>query len=481
MNIYYNGVKFMEIINLREYIDKLNIKDSQVLKRLDNLKSIKNKVEREKYIFDTWNYFRTEWINKVNDKVNKIYKSPELSNEENGLRELDVNYSYERNIQSDKLEKRAFNLRQHHKEWNDDNIIFSSGMAALTNLILSYKSIIHNRKHKLIKILVWGAYFETRVFLDFIKDENIEWIYCGSEDELCELIENDDFDILLVEPVRYDWDLDVLDISKVISSIKKLDNVKYRLMICDTTLISENLPVDECLELMKSIPYLIFVQFNSLLKLNQEGLEFSNAGLITVYTCNEYFKNINSESIAIYLRKMRTIFGTGLSLRENLLLDTPFTFEKEKVMEYSSMVFKNNELMAKSISTEGIFSKIVHPSSGNRKDFEWAKAPFVIFKLKEDILNNYGVILAVLILESKKRNLNFHMGSSFGFRNCRFEVIIPKVVDKKGIFKIAMGHESGETVNKVIELVKELSMYKTIEQIRQVYKNIKPIDLESIE
>ena len=48
----------MEIINLREYIDKLNIKDSQVLKRLDNLKSIKDKVEREKYIFDTWNYFR---------------------------------------------------------------------------------------------------------------------------------------------------------------------------------------------------------------------------------------------------------------------------------------------------------------------------------------------------------------------------------------------------------------------------------------
>ena len=73
------------------------------------------------------------------------------------------------------------------------------------------------------------------------------------------------------------------------------------------------------------------------------------------------------------------------------------------------------------------------------------------------------------------------MGSSVGFRNCRFEVIIPKVVDKKGIFKIAMGHESGETVNKVIELVKELSMYKTIEQIKQVYKNIKPIDLESIE
>ncbi|HHD2770155.1 TPA: hypothetical protein ACOTG1_003394, partial [Clostridium perfringens] len=232
----------------------------------------------------------------------------------------------------------------------------------------------------------WGAYFESRVFLDFIEDKTLEVRKFESEKDLCEAIEKEDFDLLLLEPVRYDWELNVLNIEKIIESISKLQNIKYRLVIFDTTLISENLPLNKILEKSKNIPYIIFAQFNSLLKLNQEGLEFANAGLVSLYTNNLYFKDINSESIAIYLRKMRTILGTGLDLREILLLDNPFTFNRKKVQIYSEKVFLNNSLLAKSISQKGLFKEVVHPSIGNRASFIWAKSPFVILKLHEDNL-----------------------------------------------------------------------------------------------
>lgn len=91
------------------------------------------------------------------------------------------------------------------------------------------------------------------------------------------------------------------------------------------------------------------------------------------------------------------------------------------------------------------------------------------------------MLLSIVDHEAKNRNLELYMGSSFGFRHCRFEVIIPKIIDMRGIFKVAMGYQSGENRNLVIELFIELSNYNTIDELFEKYTYLKPVNVDSIE
>ncbi|HHD2770116.1 TPA: hypothetical protein ACOTG1_003352, partial [Clostridium perfringens] len=135
----------IEVENIELYMNKLNIDDKMLLFKINEYKKIafsENIILKEELLRDIWNHFRVTWIEVINNKTKMVYKSPEISNNNNGLKPLAINYSYERNIQSDFLEMKARNLRSSIENWRDEHIIFSSGMSALTNLILNFKSMI---------------------------------------------------------------------------------------------------------------------------------------------------------------------------------------------------------------------------------------------------------------------------------------------------------------------------------------------------
>lgn len=475
-----------EVSQLKNYIKTLNINDTALSKSIEYYENTiltgnytNNIFENEKVLLKIWDEFRKKWIEKVNKYTSSIYKSPI----EDSLilpTSNTISYAYERDIQCDILELKAKNYRINNEKWDDEHIIFSNGMSGLTTLILCYKSIL-KKKQKKIKMFVWGAYFETRMFLDFVKDDTFEWRNFKHEEELFNSIKDEDFDILLIEPVRYDWDLDVIDIILLLKSILSIKNAQYRLIIFDTTLISQNLPFNQCLEVLYQIPFLTVVNFNSLLKLNQEGLELSNGGLVSIYTSKKYIKDLNAKEIAEYIKKVRTLFGAGLELREIVLLDNPFSLDNSHVKNYSDKVFFNNELLAHAVNEGSIFKKISHPSKSCKAHLQWAKAPFVIFQLHDDNMNNYLMLLAIIQHEAKKRNLELYMGSSFGFRHCRYEIIIPNINEGKGIFKVAMGYQNGKNRNMIIELFMEIANYSNINELFEKYSYLKPPTTDHIE
>lgn len=146
---------------------------------------------------------------------------------------------------------------------------------------------------------------------------------------------------------------------------------------------------------------------------------------------------------------------------------------------YSEAVFVNNAKLAQSICADGLFRKVVHPSL--KSELPWANSPFVVFHLKEDTLENHGLLLSIISYEAQKRGVCFSLGSSFGFRGHRFEVIIPRISDQKGLFKVAMGAREGSSRDEVIRLLKEVGGHTTFAHLRKRYPDINPIDLSNLE
>jgi hypothetical protein len=178
---------------------------------------------------------------------------------------------------------------------------------------------------------------------------------------------------------------------------------------------------------------------------------------------------------------MRTIQGTGLSMDEMCLLDAPFFLDPAQFTAYSHAVFHNNALLAQAMAgPSGLFSRVVHPSLSAHARLPWAQAPFVVFHMHEDTLDVHGRLLAIVAHEARQRKLCLQMGSSFGFRGHRFEVILPRLSDKRGLFKVAMGARSGPSRDGVIELFLELAALRNAGELRERWPHVVPIDLQGI-
>lgn len=385
-----------------------------------------------------------------------------------------ISYSYERNIQADELELRAGDFRERHEEWTSDHVMFSSGMAALSTFLQSLFAMTKPTSENPLRIRVWGDYFETRVLTDLYRRDSVSITnYCNKE-------QGDKVDmanVYLIEPVRYNWELEVFDFSELIESLLGHQPSTLTILLLDTTLSGSSTPIYPLLDQLKTIPNIAVVQVHSCLKLDQQGLELSNAGLLSFYTCTNSPIPKASE-FCTYIRKVRTILGAGLSFEEMCLLDTPFFLNRDFFKDYCEKVYKNNEDLASINIGEGsIFRKIAFPSSSSHLQ---GKAPFVVFHLSEDCLDNYGLILGVLEHEANRRNLSFEMGSSFGFRNHRFEVIIPNVSEGKGLLKVAMGYREGPSKQGIISLFRELANVLDFKELRETYSHVSPVELTSI-
>jgi hypothetical protein len=248
-------------------------------------------------------------------------------------------------------------------------------------------------------------------------------------------------------------------------------------LVFDTTLCGPFFPLQSLLRALdgSAAPRLV-VRMNSALKLDQAGLEFANVGVLSLYTPESAPERESAPVIGHYLRKMRTILGSGLSFDAICALEVPWFLDPEHLREHCRAVFVNNALFAQCLQgIEGLFACIAHPCLGALSEEPWAQAPFTVLHLREDDLESYGLLLAVLTEESRRRGLSFYAGSSFGFRGHRYEVIIPRVADRRGLFKVAMGARKGPSRAGVVALLQEVAAIPDIVALRARYPDVRPV------
>lgn len=285
---------------------------------------IEDDLEKEMKIERLFLNFRSNWISYVHSTSDQYLKSPPFHQKKslpNGKR---ISFSYERNIQPLSLERKATTYRAHHSEWVSDHVLFSSGMAALSTFVQTYISMLKPTATKPLNVQFWGAYFETRGLLELYRSESFRYKEIESCHELNQNIFTGDGDLFIIEPVRYDWELDVFDFIETTQQLLTSETQKLRTIIIDTTLVGNTFPLEFFLNSLSQLPHTIIVHFHSGLKLDQQGLEFSNVGLLSVYTPIDDNLCPSATRICEYLRKVRTIVGSGLSFHEIGLLNIPF-------------------------------------------------------------------------------------------------------------------------------------------------------------
>lgn len=456
-NIFYSS--FSESYNY-EWISKVD----ETIKNIEDY----NEPHLEKSLDNLTMELRVLLLQRGQIIVNNHLKSPPEDDETYLPSGRELKFSYERDIRPTVLEQRAEMFRDIPGYWSQKCILFSSGMAAIATLFQSYFSMSRPTKENSLYISSWSDYFETRMMKNIYSSDIVNIEIHKEEEKFLESVSN--ADVFFIEPIRYNWEMEVLNINGFINTLKSESKSGIKLIIIDTTLNGETLDFHMILNEIRSIPDLIVIQLNSILKLDQQGLELSNGGLMSIYTNTDNNSAPNATDLAKYIRSVRTILGNSLTFEEIFILDNNFVFDKNWYMKYSMEVFKNNAELASKILVGGIFNKVVHPSLFSNEI--WACAPFVVLHLKEDALENHSFLTEVIKYEVEKKGFNFHYGSSFGFRNHRYEVVVPDLSTKKGLFKVAMGKRKGPTFNFIIKLFEKLSGYNDFQELKSDYSGI---------
>ncbi|MDV2684378.1 hypothetical protein RYX56_08345 [Alkalihalophilus lindianensis] len=467
--IYYSLFDGNQEENHEQWLSKVDTLISDLDNRLETL-------EDEQLIENLTLELRSMWFEQVQRVTNQHLKSPPLASRKFLPSTRRIDFSYERNIQPLILEKEIKGYRAIGENWVEDHVLLSSGMAAISTFLQSYFGMFKPTSEKKLRMASWSDYFETRMLTDLYRSEAVEITsFAKQEDFMAQIGE---IDLFYIEPVRYNWHLEVFSLDVFLQELAINGHQGLKMIVLDTTLNGDTLDMDYVLDQLHTVANVIVVQIHSILKLDQQGLEFSNGGLVSFYTDSTNPALPNAVNLADYIRKIRTVLGTGLSYQEISLLDNQLLFHKNELHQYCESIFENNALLAAGIHTDRIFKQVEHPSLTS--DQPWAKAPFVVFHLREDTLINHGIVLAVVNEEVKKHKATFIYGSSFGFRHHRYEVIIPNTSTGKGLFKVAMGRRRGPTMDFILQLFQKLSTYPDVKSLLEDYPHVEPVDLTNL-
>jgi len=469
------------IDGLEKYISGVSHPCSELRDRLQSILAKGNEFPLE----DEWELdeismcLRSLWLLRAHQTSGNFLKSPPHEQAKflpSGKR---LQYDYERSFRPKPLENRARRFSSVPKDWQSEHLLFSSGMGALSIVSQICCGRLNGpRPSRPVTLDMFGGYFETWRLLDFIHDASLEIRHIESNEDICERIEGAKTDAMLIEPVAYDWDMTVFDHPAFIDAWMKAGEDRPRVLIFDTSLTGHRFNIEKVLTDLTDKPPWLIVGVRSGLKLDQQGLELSNVGIVDLYAP----KNSSPASLHDLAKKLgaaRSVMGTGLTLDQLSVLEAPWFLNRQQFEGYGDSVFENNQTLAQSVNlVGGIFSKISHPSLEKHCQLDWAVAPFVVFHLAEDSPGNHGFLIAVLVHEVTRRKLVFALGSSFGFRGHRFEVIQPMIhltpnPEQSGLLKVAMGFRKGASLDGVIQLINEIAAIKNFTALRSTYPKIK--------
>lgn len=424
-------------------IEKFNLIENS---DLDSLIENESKLEkigdeiRGTYMLNTYKTTHTYYKSPANKKVIKTL---------NGNR---INLDYERLITYREFENSI--VSEDIRNFSKFNIIYSSAMASIIAIINLIDKVFENKK--VISGLVSAGYYETITFLQnklsriSYQDMNNKYENYGQ------------FDFYLIEPVKAKFSLETSDIYEIMTDISKF-NDKLKFVIIDTSLQGNSFNLDSIIEKINSLDNIIIVNIRSGLKLDQEGMEISNFGIVTYYFSKS--TKILLESIRLFLEKNRGIYDNSLSYHEVCLLDNNVFLKNNS---YSKLILGNTKKFTQLLGRydNKLFKKMFYP---NTDEYNYL-SPYVFLQFKDEKSNfsDYQLLLDIVYQEVLDIGLNANIRNSFGFRNISCEVF--KLQDNKCVFKIAPGKLIGVRFYHILHLIDKISELN-LQEFRKLRKN----------
>ncbi|MFK9098515.1 hypothetical protein ACJEBH_15275 [Pseudomonas guariconensis] len=338
--------------------------------------------------------------------------------------------------------------------------LFGSGMAAINTLLQSLAYVTEPAKRRLG---VFAGYFETHSLIRFSAFAE-QWARLRTTDELANLVRTGEFSILFIEPVQYSWSFETLDWDYLIEAIA--ESADPPIIVLDTTLVGSADSLDALLSRLIGSNCPIVVRVRSGLKLDQEGLELASVGVLEWWARPDCAAE--SERLAYILETFRTISGAGLCRSAACALSAPFVFDEQRTQQYSDGILQSNRRLFEALTPTGdIFKEAVFPS------LPW-NSPFVLLRLRQEEDGGYELLAHLLMREAQRRNLDWIMSGSFGFRTERFETILPREQIRwgerpGGVLKVCAGRYQGARHWEIIDLLNELSTFDSIDEAERVW------------
>ncbi|MBF0128218.1 MAG: hypothetical protein HQM02_13535, partial [Magnetococcales bacterium] len=295
-------------------------------------------------------------------------------------------FSYERCVSPNHLERRCQGYRAARPDWEATHLVFQSGMAAIVLLlhacVRTYKPTVQTP----LRLDLFGGYYETTRALRLFSEPLFSSRRITSQGELARRIEARENNILLLEPVPYDWEMEPLEVAPLLRALRARVTSPMLMVIVDSTIVGPAFQMGAFLEGLDMADPPLVIQLNSGLKLDQEGLELAHVGIVTLYAPKRSATGLSlGERLVKAMRADRKIFGNALSMDEMAILDLPFFLDPVAHLRYCQGVFHNNRLLAESIQPGGLFSRIVHPALASGAEQGWAVAPFVVFHFRPEL------------------------------------------------------------------------------------------------
>ena len=329
-----------------------------------------------------------------------------------------------------------------------------------------------------VNLDMFGGYFETWRLLDALHNSVLHVRYHADNEALAKRVAKGETDAVVIEPVAYDWDMAVFDADALRTAWAAAGERHPRVVIVDNSLTAHTLTPEDLVPVFGDRPPWLVVFVRSGLKLDQQGLELSNVGVVNLYLPGGASRRIHKESLKQKLTVNRAVTGGSLTVNQTAALEAPWFLKTGDLAAYAARVFDNNRRLAAEVcNTGGIFSRINHPVLEGGA-VAWAAAPFVVFHLSEDSQVRHGKLVAILVHEAARRDIPLTLGSSFGFRGHRFEVIRPQVQiraqeEKTGLLKVAMGFRQGPSLLAVIALLNDIAAYPDWHSLIAAYDHVK--------
>lgn len=420
---------------------------------LGSMESKINSVQRELHLGSLGREFRSAILGFAGDQSSAYFRSPE-----HGISPITPSgriddYTYERSSAASSIEGELHSYTcSGAMKHGCEHVIFGSGMGAIAGTLQSLIAILSPTDYTPLRIGNWGSYFETSMVLKYLSGSNVQVSHLKGA---CVPDGIDGRDILIVEPVRYNWDLDSLSVSSFLAAWREAKRPP-RVLIIDTTLCWFAWKIDELIRGLEGTSPVLVLVIRSGLKLDQQGLELVNVGVVDIYSFGESREIPGAAQFAEYLRVARGMTGAGVSLFGRSILELPWVLQANYSGKHAGAVFENNAEVANTVVRGGLFTDVVHPSL-KRSSNQVNVAPFVVLRLEDESHQNLTRVIRAIASRLVLRGGGASVGSSFGFRGHRYEAIIPNKRQGLGILKLAIGSRKGPALNNIIEAVNEVA------------------------
>lgn len=390
-----------------------------------------------------------------------------------------IGYPYDRWIKPRVLEQRLNAMRPPPRGWIGRAVVFANGMAAISATLQMYRGQSHKmwqRPPGPLSLHWFGGYFEITKMLHLVCDDFFHGRKHANQQDLCTAVEQGSADLVLIEPVAADMSLAVFDLNAFIAAWQRRKIKRPCTVVIDASLSGPVFPVEKLCQSLRADPPAMVVIIRSGVKLDQQGLELANAGLVHVWLPDTPPNAKRLERIEERFKITRTTLGVGVSQDEYAALTAPFVLDQPSLVEHADAVFANNRRFAQALAPtikahNALIAEISHPCLGPSRALDWAQAPFVTVRYRGDEDDARAFMRAVLEFESRTRKLSFVPGSSFGFRGHRFEMGFSGDL-KHTTLRVALGARVGPSVDGILKLFQDLCAYPDFAALRKAYPQL---------